>query len=116
MGTVFLARSPGGRQVAVKVVRAGLADDDGFRARFHGEVAAMRAVGGFWTAAVVDADPDAPAPWLATEYVPGPTLHDAVAADGPLSAPHTRALAAGLAEALRAVHGAGLVHRDLKPA
>lgn len=116
MGTVFLARSPGGRQVAVKVVRTELADNDGFRQRFHREVAAMRAVGGFWTAAVVDADPDAPSPWLATEYVPGPTLQDAVAAEGPLTAPHTRALAAGLAEALRAVHGAGLVHRDLKPA
>jgi hypothetical protein len=116
MGTVFLARSPGGRQVAVKVVRTELADNGGFRERFHREVAAMRAVGGFWTAAVVDADPDAPSPWLATEYVPGPTLNDAVAADGPLTAPRTRALAAGLAEALRAVHGAGLVHRDLKPA
>jgi eukaryotic-like serine/threonine-protein kinase len=106
MGTVFLARSPGGRQVAVKVVRAELADNDGFRERFHREVAAMRA----------DADPDAPTPWLATEYVPAPTLQDVVAADGPLTAPRTRALAAGLAEALRAVHGAGLVHRDLKPA
>ncbi|GAB3445774.1 serine/threonine-protein kinase [Actinophytocola sediminis] len=116
MGTVFLARSPGGRLVAVKVIRAELADDDGFRERFRQEVAAMRAVGGFWTAAVVDADPDAAVPWLATEYVAGPTLKDAVATHGPLSPAQARALAAGLAEALRVVHKTGLVHRDLKPA
>lgn len=114
MGVVFLARSPGGRLVAVKVVGPELADDPGFRDRFRQEVAAMRAVGGFWTAAVVDADPDGL--WLATEYVPGPTLYAAVAAGGPLPVPALRALVAGLAEALRAIHGAGLVHRDLKPA
>ena len=114
MGRVYLARSPGGRFVAVKVVRPELADDPGFRERFRHEVASMRAVGGFWTAAVVDADPDGL--WLATEYVPGPTLFAAVAAHGPLPLPALRGLAAGLAEALRAIHGAGLVHRDLKPA
>ncbi|HET9143719.1 serine/threonine-protein kinase [Actinophytocola sp.] len=116
MGTVFLGRSPGGRLVAVKVARAELAEDTGFRDRFRREVATMRAVGGFWTAAVVDADPDAPRPWLATEYVPGPNLHDAVTGHGTLPEPALRRLVAGLAEALIAIHAAGLVHRDLKPA
>jgi tRNA A-37 threonylcarbamoyl transferase component Bud32 len=114
MGRVYLARSPGGRHVAVKVVRPELADDAGFRERFRHEVDSVRAVGGFWTAGVVDADPDGL--WLATEYVPGPTLYAAVAAHGPLPLPALRGLMAGLAEALRAIHGAGLVHRDLKPA
>ena len=111
MGRVFLARSPGGRPVAVKVIRSELADDAGFRERFRQEVAAMRAVGGFWTAAVVDADPAAM--WLATEYVPGPTLLTAVTTHGPLPVPALRRLVAGLAEALAAIHAAGLVHRDL---
>jgi len=114
MGRVFLARSPGGRPVAVKVIRSELADDAGFRERFRQEVAAMRAVGGFWTAAVVDADPAAM--WLATEYVPGPTLLTAVTTHGPLPVPALRRLVAGLAEALAAIHATGLVHRDLKPA
>ncbi|MGH3881199.1 MAG: serine/threonine-protein kinase, partial [Actinophytocola sp.] len=114
MGRVFLARSPGGRPVAVKVIRSELADDEGFRERFRREVAAMRTVGGFWTAAVVDADPDGM--WLATEYVPGPTLLTAVTSHGPLPVPALRRLVAGLAEALRAIHATGLVHRDLKPA
>jgi serine/threonine protein kinase len=114
MGRVFLARSPGGRPVAVKVIRSELSDDAGFRERFRQEVAAMRAVGGFWTAAVVDADPAAM--WLATEYVPGPTLLAAVTSHGPLPVPALRRLVAGLAEALQAIHATGLVHRDLKPA
>lgn len=116
MGSVYLGRSRGGRVVAVKVVRTDLAEDAEFRERFRREVAMARSVGGFWTAAVVDADPDAAQPWLATEYVPGPTLHKAVSDHGPLPESSARTLAAGLAEALRAVHRAGLVHRDLKPA
>ncbi|MEV4945067.1 serine/threonine-protein kinase [Streptomyces sp. NPDC053755] len=115
MGTVYLARSRGGRAVAVKVARPELAADPGFRARFRAEVAAARRVGGFHTAQVVDADPDADAPWLATAYIPGPTLAGLVAAEGALPEPRLRALGAALAEALEAIHGCGLVHRDLKP-
>ncbi len=115
MGAVYLARSRGGRAVAVKLVRPDLAEDPQFRERFRREARMSEAVGGFWTAAVVDADPDAPQPWLATEYVPGPTLHQAVAEHGALPEATVRSLAAGLAEALRAIHGADLVHRDLKP-
>jgi serine/threonine protein kinase len=115
MGTVYLGTSPSGRAVAVKVARAALADDEEFRERFRREVEMARSVGGFWTAAVVDADPTAARPWLATEYVPGPTLDQAVEEHGPLPEPAVRQLAAGLCEALVAIHGAGLVHRDLKP-
>lgn len=116
MGAVYLGRSRGGRMVAVKLVRSDLADNTEFRERFRREVEAARSVGGFWTAAVVDADPDAEQPWLATEYVPGPTLHNVVAEHGPLPEHTVRNLAAGLAEALEAIHRAGLIHRDLKPA
>src|SRR6478752_7865305 len=84
MGRVFLARSPGGRMVAVKVIRANLAEDAGFRARFAREVSAARKVGGLFTAAVVDADVDGPVPWLVTAYVPGTSLSDAVEQQGPL--------------------------------
>jgi eukaryotic-like serine/threonine-protein kinase len=115
MGRVFLGRSPGGRAVAIKVIRAGLASDPAFRARFSREIAAARAVGGFYTAPVVDADTTGPQPWLAVAYVAGPSLLDAVAASGPLPPPAIRRLGLGLAEALQAIHAAGVVHRDLKP-
>ncbi|WP_449336550.1 serine/threonine-protein kinase [Streptomyces flavochromogenes] len=115
MGTVYLARSRGGRAVAVKVARPELASDPSFRARFRAEVAAARQVGGFHTAQVVDADPDAEAPWLATAYIPGPTLAAFVTAQGPMDEGRLRSLGAALAEALEAIHACGLVHRDLKP-
>src|ERR1700689_1923000 len=115
MGQVFLGRSAGGRPVAVKVIRADLAGDVNFRARFRQEVAAARKVNGLYTALVVDAAPDEQTPWLATAYVPGPSLADAVASHGKLPAGTVLALAAGLAEGLQAIHAAGLVHRDMKP-
>ncbi len=116
MGRVYLGLSPGGRAVAVKVIRAELARDPEFRARFRREVAVARTVSGLYTAPVLDADTDGPEPWLATAYVPGPSLADAVTRHGPLPAASVLMLAAGLAEALSAIHGAGIVHRDLKPA
>jgi serine/threonine protein kinase len=115
MGQVFLGQSPGGRLVAVKLIRADLAADPEFRARFAREVAVARHVSGIFTAPVVDADPDAPQPWLITAYVPGPSLAEAVDAEGPLPLASVLTLAAGLAEGLGAIHAAGLVHRDLKP-
>jgi serine/threonine protein kinase len=116
MGQVFLGQSPGGRLVAVKVIRPELADEAGFRARFAREVTAARNVSGLFTALVVDADPEAPVPWLATAYVSGPSLAEAVNEHGPLPAPSVLALGAGLAEGLGVIHAAGVVHRDLKPA
>ncbi|WP_372344565.1 PQQ-binding-like beta-propeller repeat protein [Streptomyces sp. KL116D] len=115
MGLVYLARSASGRRVAIKTVRTELAEDQLFRVRFTREVEAARAVSGFYTAAVVDADPRAAVPWLATAYVPAPSLEEIVNECGPLPAPAVRWLAAGVAEALQSIHGAGLVHRDLKP-
>ncbi|WP_432099541.1 serine/threonine-protein kinase [Streptomyces sp. WAC 04229] len=115
MGRVYLARSPGGRAVAVKVVREALLRDEGFRLRFVREVAAARRVTGFFTAAVVDADPEGDPAWLATEYVPGLSLQDAVSRHGVWPEEAVRGLGAALAEALAAVHAADLVHRDLKP-
>ncbi|ANH92026.1 serine/threonine protein kinase [Streptomyces sp. SAT1] len=115
MGLVYLARSASGRRVAIKTVRTELAEDQLFRVRFTREVEAARAVSGFYTAAVVDADPRAAVPWLATAYVPAPSLEEIVTECGPLPAQAVRWLAAGVAEALQSIHGAGLVHRDLKP-
>ena len=115
MGRVFLGRSPGGWAVAIKVIHAGLAADQAFRARFAHEVATARAVGGIYTAPVVDADTAAERPWLAVAYVAGPSLAEAVTAGGPLPSRAVRQLGLGLAEALQAIHAAGVVHRDLKP-
>ncbi|QHY94853.1 Serine/threonine-protein kinase AfsK [Streptomyces sp. S4.7] len=115
MGRVYLGRTTGGRLVAVKTVHAHLAAEPQFRERFRREAAAARAVTGAHTAAVLDADPASPVPWLATAYLPGVTLRGAVAAAGPLEVPVVRSLGAALAEALTSIHGAGLVHRDLKP-
>ncbi|WP_381799760.1 protein kinase [Streptomyces niveus] len=115
MGRVYLGRTAGGRLVAVKTVHAHLAAEPRFRERFRREAAAARAVTGAHTAAVLDADPASPVPWLATAYLPGVTLRRAVAAAGPLEVPVVRSLGAALAEALTSIHGVGLVHRDLKP-
>ncbi|MFB7247707.1 serine/threonine-protein kinase [Streptomyces populi] len=115
MGRVYLGRSAGGRTVAVKIVHPHFALDEEFRARFRREVEAARRVGGAWTAPVLDADPEAPVPWVATGYAAGPSLTAAVADGGPLPPHSARVLGAGLAEALTAVHALGLVHRDVKP-
>ncbi|MGI5328769.1 WD40 repeat domain-containing serine/threonine protein kinase [Actinomadura nitritigenes] len=115
MGQVFLGVSPGGRKVAVKVIRAEHVSSPRFRARFAREVQAARRVGGFHTAPVVDADPDAESPWLVTAFIPGPSLHQVVSRQGPLEAGAVRGLGAGLAEGLAAIHACGVVHRDLKP-
>ncbi|WP_433475143.1 PQQ-binding-like beta-propeller repeat protein [Spirillospora sp. CA-142024] len=115
MGVVYLGRSPGGRLVAVKVVSARFTGDAEYRARFEREIGAARTVSGAFTASMLDADADAGTPWLATAYLPGLTLREAVAGHGPFPAPAVRTLAAGLAEALVDIHRAGLTHRDLKP-
>ncbi|UNZ18089.1 serine/threonine protein kinase [Streptomyces sp. 891-h] len=115
MGRVLLGDTPGGRLVALKRVRAQFVEDDGFRARFTREVAASRRVSGDYTAAVVDDGADEPVPWLASDFVAGPSLHTAVEAVGGLPEEAVLWLAADLASALLDVHRAGLVHRDLKP-
>ncbi|MEU1106462.1 serine/threonine-protein kinase [Streptomyces tibetensis] len=115
MGVVHLARSTSGMKLAVKVVHAQFAKDPDFRGRFRQEVAAARRVSGAFTAPVVDADPDGERPWMATLFIPGPTLSDHVKRNGPMDPAQLRRLMAGLAEALRDIHRAGVVHRDLKP-
>ncbi|MDT7847471.1 serine/threonine-protein kinase [Streptomyces justiciae] len=115
MGRVYLGRSPGGRTVALKVVHGTIASDPGFRRRFAREVRAAQSLRGAGTVPVLDADPEAEVPWLATAYVPGPALSDAVIGHGPLPQEALWRLLSGLAKALAAVHGAGLVHRDVKP-
>jgi serine/threonine kinase PknH len=114
-GQVYLAFSPGGRPAAVKVVRPGLGEGEDFRRRFRRETQGARHVHGLYTAQVLDADPDATPPWLVTAYVPGPSLREVVERHGPMPAQTVFLLIAGVAEALLAIHLAGLVHRDLKP-
>jgi hypothetical protein len=116
MGQVFLGVSPGGRRVAVKLIHPAHAGTAQFRERFAREIEAARRVGGFHTAPVVDADPGADPPWMVTAFIEGPSLQDDVDRRGPLPADGVRALGAGLAEGLAAIHACGLVHRDLKPA
>ncbi|MFI9808821.1 PQQ-binding-like beta-propeller repeat protein [Streptomyces sp. NPDC052301] len=115
MGVVHLARSTSGLKLAVKVVHAEFARDPEFRGRFRQEVAAARRVSGAFTASVVDADPEAERPWMATLFIPGPTLSEHVKRNGPMAPAQVRRLMAGLAEALRDIHRVGVVHRDLKP-
>ncbi|KOV63548.1 protein kinase domain-containing protein [Streptomyces sp. MMG1121] len=115
MGVVYLGVSASGRQVAVKLVHGPYAQEEEFRTRFRQEIGAARRVSGAFTAPVVDADPDADRPWMATLYVPGINLAEVVEKDGPLGQRELRALGLGLTEALRDIHRAGLVHRDLKP-
>jgi len=115
MGQVFLGVSPSGRRVAVKLIHPVHAGEEHFRERFAREIEAARRVGGFHTAPVVDADPHADPPWMVTAYIDGPSLEEAVRRHGPLPPGRVRALGAGLAEGLAAIHAHGLIHRDLKP-
>lgn len=115
MGHVFLGQSPGGRRVAVKVIRPELADTPDFRRRFAREVTAARRVSGIFTAPVVDADPAAPQPWLVTAYVDGPSLAEHVLRNGAMTESDVIRLGCALAEGIAAIHAAGIVHRDLKP-
>ncbi|MFE6779000.1 serine/threonine-protein kinase [Streptomyces sp. NPDC057702] len=115
MGKVYLSYTLGGRAVAIKVIRPEFSGDAEFRRRFRQEVKAAQRVQGLYTAPVIDADPEGPTPWLATAYVPGPSLAESVAQHGKLPVSTVLFLVAGIAEALQVIHGAGIVHRDLKP-
>ncbi|MET9883334.1 serine/threonine-protein kinase [Streptomyces sp. NPDC006430] len=115
MGFVYLAHTPGGRPVALKVIRPELATDPEFRHRFAQEVASAQRIHGLYTAQVIDAGPDAPTPWLATAFVSGPSLQQVIHRHGPLPERTVLLLLVGIAEALQAIHTAGVVHRDLKP-
>ncbi|MBO8200209.1 serine/threonine protein kinase [Streptomyces smyrnaeus] len=115
MGKVYLSYTPGGRPVAIKVIRPDFSEDPEFRRRFQQEVRAAERVQGLYTAPVIDSDTEGPRPWLATAYVPGPSVAEAVAAHGRLPVPTVLFLVAGIAEALQVIHKAGIVHRDLKP-
>ncbi|MER6176309.1 serine/threonine-protein kinase [Streptosporangium sp. NPDC001681] len=115
MGTVYVGEDTDGRRAAVKLIHVPLSEDPEFRARFAREIAVLSRVGGTCTAKVLAADPAADRPWLATEYVPGPTLGQRVGEAAPLTGDDLYGLAAGLAEALVAMYQAGVVHRDLKP-
>ncbi|MEU2118565.1 serine/threonine-protein kinase [Streptomyces sp. NPDC016459] len=115
MGKVYLSYTPGGRPVAIKLIRPEFGEDAEFRRRFAQEVRSAQRVQGLFTAPVIDADPDGAQPWLATAYVPGPSLADAAVAHGALPVDTVLLLVAGMAEALHVIHGAGIVHRDLKP-
>lgn len=115
MGKVYLSYTPGGRPVAIKVIRPEFGEDPEFRRRFAQEVQSAQRVQGLFTAPVIDADTNGAQPWLATAYVPGPSLADAVVAHGALPVEAVLLLIAGMAEALHVIHGAGIVHRDLKP-
>jgi eukaryotic-like serine/threonine-protein kinase len=116
MGKVYLSFTPGGRPLAIKVVRPEFAEDQEFRRRFRHEITSAQRVQGIYTAPVIDANADAAVPWLATAYVPGPSLQQVVGEYGPVPLPTVFRLIAGISEALTAVHAAGLIHRDLKPA
>ncbi|MFJ1750330.1 serine/threonine-protein kinase [Streptomyces sp. NPDC088116] len=115
MGVVYLGSDRRGQRVALKVIRPDLAEDQEFRSRFAREVSAARRIRGGCTARLVAADLDADRPWFATQYVPGPSLHDKVNEEGPLTAAEVASVGAALSEGLVAVHEAGVVHRDLKP-
>ena len=115
MGRVYLAFTPAGRPVALKVVRSDLGDDQDFRIRFEQEIQAARRVRGLYTAELIDADPAATPPWLVTAYVPGPSVEEVIDRDGPMPEAMVFRLIAGVAEALQAIHAAGVIHRDLKP-